>query len=109
MQYQEARAGRTTVGNPMRSVLHRRQAVVSSTPESGHHLLLLKGEGLGEVKRELENVRSKQNEEEGGRGTEEGEGNLRRGKGGERSPVTGDVLTSESGWSVTAPEGAGKI
>ncbi|MXQ85557.1 hypothetical protein E5288_WYG011382 [Bos mutus] len=32
----------------MRSVLHKRQAVLSSTPESGRHLLLLKGEGLGE-------------------------------------------------------------
>lgn len=92
------------MGNPMRSVLHKRQAVVSSTPESGRHLLLLKGEGLGEVKRELENVRSKQNEEEGGRGTEVGEGNLRRGKGGERSPVTGDVLTSESLDGVLQPQ-----
>ena len=59
VQYQEARAGRTTVGSLMRSVRHKRQAVLSSTPESGHHLLLLKGEGLGEAKRELENVRSK--------------------------------------------------
>ena len=59
MQDQGARAGRTTGCSPMRSVLHKRQAVLSSTPEIGRHLLLLKGEGLGEVKRELENVRSK--------------------------------------------------
>lgn len=46
-------------GSPMRSVLHKRRAALSSTPESGRHRLLLKGEGLGKVNREVENVRGR--------------------------------------------------
>lgn len=62
----------------------------SSTPESGHHLLLLKGRGLGEVKeRTGENVRSKQNEERRWSRDRRRRKFTERKGGEERSPVTG--------------------